>query len=287
MALLDAAFLKKLDRLLLGSNRRRSGTRGGERKSSRRGQSQEFADHRPYVPGDDLRFLDWHLYGRLDTLWIKLFEEESDRTVQMLIDCSASMEGEKLAYARTVAAALSWVALGRSDRVVVGGFDQTVKHYAPPRRGRQAAQGVFDTLEAVHPGGTTNPDGAFAAWPRHRGGGIICLFSDMWYPDGVDAPLRRLAARGDEVHVFHVLTPAEPNPPLAGDLNLIDRETGEALKVTVTAAVRERYLARLHEYCEAVAAACKKAGVTYVPLRTDVPIEQLILHDLRKQGVVV
>lgn len=92
--------------------RRGAGVTAGARPSIRRGRSQEFADHRPYVPGDDLRFLDWHWYGRLDTLWIKSFEEEEDRVIQCLVDCSASMQGDKLAYARQLAGALAFLALG-------------------------------------------------------------------------------------------------------------------------------------------------------------------------------
>ena len=286
MALLDAAFLQKLDRLVLGSRKRRGGTRGGERRSIRRGQSQEFADHRPYVPGDDLRFLDWHLYGRLDTLWIKLFEEESDRTVQVILDRSASMEGEKLDYARRVAAALSWVALGKSDRVAVGSFDEGLTDYAPPRRGRCSAHGIFETLEKVHPGGETDPERAFAAWPRHRGGGIILLFSDFLYPDGHELPLRRLAARGDELHVFHILSPAEVKPPLHGDLTLVDRETGESLHVNITPELKERYTKRVLTWCDEIAASCRKVGGSYNRVLTHVPLEELMLDDLRRRGII-
>ena len=119
MPLLPPELLRKLSALTLRSRTRGEGVRGGERRSRRRGQSQEFADHRPYVPGDDLRFLDWHLYGRLDQLWVKLFEEEDDRVVLAALDASASMQGEKLDYARQVAAALAWVALGHGDRVSI------------------------------------------------------------------------------------------------------------------------------------------------------------------------
>ncbi len=112
VALLPASLLDRLAALTLRARRRGAGVTTGGRKSPRRGRSQEFADHRPYVPGDDLRFLDWHLYGRLDALWIKLFEEEEDRVVQCLVDCSASMQGEKLAYARQLAGAMAFLALG-------------------------------------------------------------------------------------------------------------------------------------------------------------------------------
>ncbi|MFK7928989.1 MAG: DUF58 domain-containing protein [Myxococcota bacterium] len=286
MPLLESSFLQKLDRLVLRTRKRRSGVRGGEKRSNRRGQSQEFADHRPYVPGDDLRFLDWHLYGRLDTLWIKLFEEESDRTVQIVLDRSGSMDGEKLDYARKVAAAFSWIALGRSDRVAVGSFDDALRDYAPPRRGRRNAHGVFRTLEEAHPGGETDPDRAFAAWPQHRGGGVILLFTDFLYPDGYEKPLRRLASRGDELHVFHVMSPAEIKPPIEGDLTLVDRETGETLQVTVTPELKERYTKRILEWSDEIQGSCRSMGATYSRLLTHVPLEDLMLQDMRRGGVL-
>ena len=287
MPLLDAAFLARLDRLLLRTRRRQVGVRGGERASTRRGQSQEFADHRPYVPGDDLRFLDWHLAARLDALWIKLFEEESDRTVQVLIDSSASMAGEKLAYARAVAAAMSYVALGGADRVAVGALTDELALYAPPRRGRRSAAGVFATLEAIHPGGGSDPERALARWPRQQGGGVALLFTDFLYPDGdIERPLRRLLSRGLELHVLHVMAPAEVRPPLSGDVDLIDSETGERVALTVTPAMLDRYTARVLAWADEIDATCRRLGASYSRLSTNVPVQDLVLYDLRRSGVI-
>lgn len=287
MPLLDAAFLTQLDRLLLRTRRRQIGGRGGERRSKRRGQSQEFADHRPYVPGDDLRFLDWHLVARLDTLWIKLFEEESDRTVQALLDSSASMTGEKLDYAKAVAAALSWVALGGADRVTVGALTDALAHYAPPRRGRRSAPGVFTSIEQIQAEGLSDLDRALTAWPRQRGGGVVLLFTDFLLPDGdVERPLRRLCARGDEVHIFHVLAPAELRPAIDGDLELIDSETGDTLRLTATPELLDRYTARVLAWADEVESICRRLGATYSRLLTSAPVQDLILHDLRRRGVI-
>ncbi|MFT7521693.1 MAG: hypothetical protein ACI9MC_003845 [Kiritimatiellia bacterium] len=286
MPLLDAAFLKKLNALSLRSRKRGGGTRGGERRSNQRGQSQEFADHRGYVPGDDLRFLDWHLYARLDTLWIKLFEEETDRTVQIIVDCSASMEGEKLEYSRKVAAALSWIALGNSDRVSVGALSDAMKSWAPPRRGRRNAHGIFNSLEIIHPDGETDVERALIAWPRHRGAGIVLLFTDFLYPQGHDRALRKLCSRGDEVHAFHVMAPNELKPPLSGDLTLIDRETGETMNVTVNDQVLERYTQSVLRWSGEVEQSCRRLGVTYNRLMTHVPVEDLIMQDLRRGRVL-
>lgn len=284
--LLPPDLLQRLAALTLRSDRRGLGTRGGERRSTRRGRSQEFADHRPYVPGDDLRFLDWHLYGRLDTLWVKLFEEEDDRVVQLLLDCSASMEGEKLDYARKVAAGLGWVALNGTDRVAVGGLSDTLSHIAPARRGRSAAPGLFQTLEAIHPGGKTDLAQALGQWPRQRGSGIVLLFTDFLYPDGPDRALRQLRARGNEVHALHVLSPADLRPALDGDVVLVDAETGEELALSVDDEVLDRYEATVRAWADEMEQTCQRLGVGYSRLLTSMPVEDLLLGELRRQGLI-
>lgn len=286
MALLSASFLQRLGRMALGSRKRASGTQIGERRSQRRGNSQEFADHRQYVPGDDLRFLDWHLYGRLDSLWIKLFEEEQDRTVQILVDRSGSMEGEKLDQARRVAAALAAVSLYRNDRVAVGTLDEKLYSQAPPRRGRGSLHPVFQTIEGITSGGGTDLVRAVDQWPRLRGAGIALLFTDFLHADGAEPVLRRLLARGLEVHAFHVIAPGEIKPVLDGDLTLVDTETGAEMSVSVDARSLARYEAQVRgwmDHCETV---CRGLGVGYARVRTDLPVEDVVLHDLRRLGLV-
>ncbi len=286
MPLLPPALLDRLAALTLRAKRRGAGVTAGARPSIRRGRSQEFADHRPYVPGDDLRFLDWHLYGRLDTLWIKLFEEEEDRVIQCLVDCSASMQGDKLAYARQLAGALAFLALGVGDRVTVSSLAQTVVTHAPARRGRGNAAALFQTLEQIHPAGGTDLGAAVAKLPHQRGAGIALLFTDLLYPDGPDGALRRLLASHQDVHVFHLLTPAELRPALGGDLLLSDAETGEELTITVDAEVLDRYEATMRAWAEEMQRTCKSLGVTYHRIRTDRPVESVVLEDLRRQGLV-
>ncbi|MEQ1500926.1 MAG: DUF58 domain-containing protein [Myxococcota bacterium] len=286
MALLPAALLERLAALTLVSRKRAGGLTAGSRRSVRRGSSLEFADHRPYVPGDDLRLLDWHLYGRLDTLWVKLFEAEEDRIVQCLLDCSASMAGEKLDYARQVAAALGYVALGVGDRVAVAGLSDVLAGYAPPRRGRATASAVFRALEEVHPGGGTDLGAALERYPRHHGAGIALLFTDFLYPDGPDRALRRLGSRGDDVHAFHLLSPVDLRPALSGDLLLVDAESGEELPVTVDDEVLDRYEATVRAWADEMETTCRRLGVGYTRLLTSVPVETVVLDELRRRGLV-
>lgn len=286
MALLPPDLLQRLDKLSLRSRERRAGVRTGERPSIRRGRSQEFADHRPYVPGDDLRFLDWYLYGRLDTLWIKLFEEEEDRVVQVLLDCSESMAGDKIETARRLAAAIAFVALGHADRVAVAGLSDGLKHYRPPQRGRRATSSVFSTLEAVHPGGGTDLLRALDAYPRQHGAGIGLLFSDLLYPAGPELPLRRLLSRNMELHVFHVLSPVDIRPDLSGDVLLVDAETGEEVTLSMDEAALDRYEATVHAWADEMEQVCRRLGVGYTRVPTTLPIERLVLEDLRRDGLL-
>jgi len=294
VALLSPELLQKLARLRLGSRRRVPSAADGAQRSRRRGQSQEFLDHRPYVPGDDLRFLDWHLYGRLDSLWIKLFEEERDRTVQLLVDCSGSMEGGKLTIARELAAALGFVALGGTDRVSVAAVDDALRAYAPPARGRRAAPRVFEALEAVNPGASTQLDAALARMPRPRGGGVGVLFTDAFYPgepgEALHAPmeraLRRLRGLGLELHLVHLLDPVDVRPALDGDVRLIDRETGEEVDLTIDPDVLDRYEQTVRAWAADLEALCARLGVGYVRLLSTASVEQVLLRDLRRLGLI-
>lgn len=284
MSLLPAELLERLSRLALGSRHRARGGHAGERRSRMRGQSQEFLDHRGYVPGDDLRYLDWHLFARLDGLWVKLFEDEQDRVVQLLIDTSASMSREKLDQARRVAAALGYVALARNDRVAYGGITDKLDRYAPARRGRDQLAGLFRVIEEARPGGNTDLQRAVDQWPPQRGRGMVLLFSDFLHEEGPEAPLRRLLARGNEVYVFHVVSPAEVRPPVDGDLLVVDAETGEELAVSADADVLDRYEAAFLGFLDEVQATCDRLGVGYARISTQVPVEDLVLGDLRRLG---
>jgi uncharacterized protein (DUF58 family) len=286
VALLSPDLRARLARLTLGSRRRADGVQHGERRSQRRGNSQEYADHRPYAPGDDLRFLDWHLYGRLDALWIKLFEAEQDRVVHVLLDASASMAGEKIDCARQVAAALAFVSLGRADRVAVAALDVGLRDYAPPRRGRDKAGAVFQTLEAITAGGGTDLVTAVDAWPRQRGPGIALLFTDFLCPEGPEPLLRRLLGRGLELHVLHVIAPAEVRPDLEGEVLVVDSETGEEVAVTASPRALDAYEAGVRAWLDDVACACTRLGVGYARLLTSVPVEDLVLRDLRRLGLL-
>ncbi len=155
-----------------------------------------------------------------------------------------------------------------------------------PLRGPGSAPGIFRTLEEVHPGGQTDLARALERYPRQRGTGIALLFTDFLYPDGPDAALKRLLARGNELHAFHVLSPVDVRPDLGGDVVLVDAETGEELAITVDEDVLDRYEATVLAWADEMERTCRALGVGYTRIATTRPVEELLLTELRRQGLL-
>ena len=287
--LFDEAFLYKLERLSILSRRAMAGQLQGERRSPKRGQSVEFADFRPYSPGDDFRRIDWNAYARLERFFLKLFVEEEDLTVHLLVDTSRSMDWgqpNKLWYAVRAAGALGYIALASLDRVTVSAFSQQVSEKFPPHRGKQQAMALFAFLQGLAP--QTDTDLAialrgYAATATHPG--PLLLISDL-LDDGWREGLTALAARGFEATVLHLLSPDEADPPLSGELKLLDVETGEPVEVTADYDLLARYRQGLAGWQEELRVFCGGRGMNYVAVTTDMPFEELIFAFLRRRGVL-
>ena len=293
MALFTESTLRKLDRLALVAANVRAGQIKGERRSTKRGTSIEFADYRDYTRGDDLRRVDWNVYARLERPFIKLLEEEEDLAVHILLDTSRSMNfGEadqnKFVYSQRLAAALGYIALAAGDRLTL----VTLSGSQPgaqfgPARGRGHALRLLSFLEALEPAGATHLDAALKHYTLGaKRAGLLMLISDMFSPAGYQAGLAQLQGRGHEVAVLHVLAPDELDPPLAGDLRLIDVETGTPQDVTLDGGLRQLYRQRVSAWRDEIAAHCAKRGLHYVPVTTSTEWDKLILQQLRRQGMV-
>ena len=281
----SSEFLAQLERLTLASRRTFRGRVKGERRSPHKGQSVEFSDYRPYGIGDDLRYVDWNIYGRLDRLHVKLFVDEEDLCVHLLVDASSSMDfgrPTKLRYASRVAAALGFVGLVSLERVGVGVLREKVSEGWPPTRGRNQFVALVDFLAGLRAGGATSLNQGLANYAmRAREPGLVVLFSDLLDPIGFEAGVRALLERRFEVHIVHVLTPEEVHPTLAGDLRLHDCETDELREITVDGEALRAYRQRLGQFLERVEGFCRSAEIGYRRVTTDMPVEEFVLSHLR------
>jgi len=289
--LLDPAFLKKLEALSLASRRILAGQTKGERRSNKRGSSIEFADFREYALGDDLRYVDWKAYGRLEKLFLKLFVEEEDLTIHLLIDTSQSMNfGSPLTkadYARRLAAALGYVALSEYDRVLLASLGEGLGERLPPLRGKPGIFPFFNYLETKLPtGGGTRLGEALAQYAtRAKGGGIAVVISDFFDETHVKG-IQALLSRRFQVVLLHVLDAEELAPTLTGDLRLLDSETGTAREVSLSPALLAQYEAGLKTFCDGLQAMANRYGMDYVRSSTATPFEDVVLKSLRGGGLV-
>lgn len=287
--LLTPDFLRKIERMSLVAKRLFPGQLRGERRSTRRGSSVEFADYRNYTIGDDFRRVDWNVYARLEKLFLKLFVEEEDLHVYVLVDASRSMgfgSPSKLLYAKRVAAALSYIALANLDRVGLAALSGPAAASLAPKRGKQSAFGIFDYLKSVRPAGETDLAASLRDFSlRTAQPGLAIVISDFFDRD-YERGLFALLSRKFEVALIHVLDQDEVDPPVVGDLLMIDSETGERREVTVTQTLLRRYQQRLADFCGGVESYCARYGCNYVRVTNQSPFEDLVLGYLRRRGMV-
>ena len=278
-------FLAQLERLTLASRRAFRGRSRGERRSPRKGHSVEFCDYRAYGLGDDLRYVDWNVFGRLDRLHVKLFVDEEDLCLHLLVDASRSMafgRPAKLSYAVRLAAALGFVGLVNLERVGVAVVRDRLSEGWPPTRGRSQFPSLLDFLAGVKPAGTTSlNDGLGHYAMRAREPGIAVLISDLMDPGGFELGVRALLERRFEVHVIHLLDAEEVNPSMAGDLRLQDSETGEVRELTADGEALRGYRERLHQFLDRIENFCRAQEIGYRRLTTDAPLEPFMLSQLR------
>src|SRR5213593_238230 len=283
--LLSSEFLTQLERLALVSRKAFRGRTRGERKSPRKGMSVEFSDYRPYGAGDDLRYVDWNIYGRLDRLYLKLFVDEEDLYLHLLLDGSASMsfgEPSKLRYAARLAAALGFVGLANLERVGVAVVRDRMAEGWSPARGRGHFLSLLEFASRLRPDGLTGLSEGLAQYAlRAREAGVAVLISDLMDPAGYERGLKALLERRFEVHVIHVLAADEMNPGFGGDLRLVDAETGELRDLTLDGEALRVYRQRLRDFLERAEQFCRGKEISYYHVVTDTPVETFVLSQLK------
>ncbi|MCI0356896.1 MAG: DUF58 domain-containing protein [Planctomycetaceae bacterium] len=288
--LLSPQLLAQLERLELVSRKVFRGRMKGERKSKRKGQSVEFADFRQYVPGDDLRFIDWNLFARMERLYLKLFLEEEDLHFYALIDASTSMDfGEptKLQFAKQLAASLGFIGLCRADRVKIESLGTSSRQPGPTLRGRASLWRMLEYLEGIQAGENVSlAEGVRNFCLRNSGKGILVLITDLMDKEGYEKAMRFLVAQQMDVYVLHVLCPEELNPEIKGDLKLIDCEDEDIAEVTVSRPLLDKYKRTLASFLDGAREFCTRRGMSYLMTSTETPVETLVANYLRKRGLV-
>lgn len=306
--LLGSAMVARLSQLDVASRKVFSGKLKGERRSKRRGSSVEFADHRAYVVGDDLRRIDWNIFGRLDRLFLKLFLEEEDLTLHIVLDASASTdcgEPSKFLFIQRAAAALGYIGLVNMHRVTVTAIGERppasegASESAAPAdtggiignlrnlRGRRRARDLGDFLCRLEPSGSARfTDAAKRIALTRTGKGVMVILSDFFFKEGYEDGLRYLVGRGYDLIAVQVLAPQEVEPTIGGDLRLRDVEDGDRAEVTISASLLKRYKANLTAYCDQLRAFCARRDITHMTVQSDTPVDRLVMGYLRERGVL-
>ncbi|MFT5472033.1 MAG: hypothetical protein ACI856_000348 [Kiritimatiellia bacterium] len=282
--------MRRLEQLAITSRKLSTGRLRGERRSRRRGTSNEFSDYRNYVHGDDLRYLDWKVYARLEKLFLKLFLEEEDLRVNILLDTSASMtfgEPEKHLYAKRVAAAIGYICLCKMDSLTAHTFDAELSEPFGPKRGKVNAARYFDFLDKAQATRETRLGDSMKRFSQsQRGRGIAVVISDFMDTDGYEEGLRHLFARNYEVLAVHVLSPEELKPTIRGDVRLVDAELEVSTDVSMGRRLEDVYDRTLKTFCNGLKSYVVNHGGYYVLSSTEMPFDRLVLDVLRRRGVV-
>lgn len=292
--LFPASFLQRLESLSLAARQLVRGRLKAERRSSTRGSSVEFAEYRPFTPGDDFRYIDWNAFARWKQLVLKLYVEEEDLYVHLLLDSTASMDwGEdirKFDYARQAAAGLAYLALANLDRAAVVPLGQKDAPHWHPARGRDRFLPLLAYLRKLMP--THEPTGledAVRAWLNtkpHRG--LVVLVSDCFGADLDDAfnALDRLRYARHELAVLQLLDPAESQPGEPGEYEFMDTEYGERRKVIVDRSAAAEFDANFCAYQDKLLTYCKAKQIPILQASTDGDVNDLLLKTLREGGFV-
>lgn len=283
----DEEFLRTLAYLDLKAKQILSSSRRGERRSSRSGAGTLFKDHRSYSYGDDPRYVDWNVYGRLGTLFVKEFEVEDSAEVLLLVDCSKSMgfgKPSKLSFAKRVGAALGYIGLAHLDRVRLVGAPGTE---SASFSGKAQAPLLFDRILALEAAGGTD----LLASTRHALGGsrrrgLAVLVSDLFDPKGYRPAVDFLRHRRQQVFVIQVYAPDEAGPSAGGRLQLVDSETGRRRNVFVTEAVATAYAREFERFCDTAERYAKAKEIGYARFSSDTSFGRAVLSLLRRGAVI-
>jgi uncharacterized protein (DUF58 family) len=288
--MLDPALLTRVGDLELVARVVVDGTVSGLHRSPFHGYSAEFSQYRHYRPGDDLKYVDWKLFGRTDRFYTKQYRETTNLVAMLALDASASMGYRgasgisKLEYARLLVAGLAHLLGRQGDGVGLVVYDEAVREYVPPRRGQLHLRRLLVALSQVQPiGGTASVVPVRRAFDLLRRRGLVIIVSDLYDEDErIEAELRRALHIGHEAAVLHVLTREEIELPVRGDVELLDLESRE--RMVVGPATVSDYRARFAAFLDRWRSRCATYGIDYVMVTTDIPPDAALRSYLLGRG---
>jgi uncharacterized protein (DUF58 family) len=287
---LNDQFLRRLEHLRYFPRQRVAGHMRGIHRSRRTGSGMIFTDFRPYSPGDDTRNLDWGTYLRLDRLMMRLFEEEADFPIYILVDACASLDfgtPSKFDVARRVAAAMAYVGLINMDRVSIVSWSDGVHEQMPARRGKQQVWRTLHFLDRLRPAGRTNLLNTVTSYfGASRTRGLVILISDFMDRDGVEQSFQFLRPYRHQMFVFHVQSREEKEPVLGDEVMLVDAEEGTTLRAQITPQLLGAYQSALAAHGQRIEEYCRSHGWGHALVMNDGSFEDLMLKTLREKGVV-
>ncbi|MEX0602870.1 MAG: DUF58 domain-containing protein [Bacteroidota bacterium] len=262
----------------------------GLHKSPYHGFSVEFTEHRPYMPGDEIKHIDWKAYGKTDRYFIKQFEEETNLKAYVIVDASSSMGFSsgtnipKLTYATYIAAALSYLMVEQRDAVGLTIYDERVRTSLPPRATKVNLRQIFRELELVRAGnGTRTAEALHRVADRIRRRGLVIILSDLFDdPAAVITAFKHFRHRGNEVIVMQVLDPVERSFAFGGDATFRDMETREEI-MTQPWHIQKAYQESLKEFIETIKRECRENTIDYVLLDTATPFDRALIEYLNKR----
>ena len=291
--LFDAAFMRRVEHLALLARRMATSGQRAARRSKKIGSGIEFADHRDYSPGDDLRHLDWKIYGRTDRMLLRQYEEEEDLSVYFLVDRSPSMamapprQPSLFDRALQITAALAYISLSNLDRVAVVPMADGRARPDRPVRGRGQFFAILRTLSAMQPAGKTDVRASIRDFARYQPRrGLVVIVSDLYDPDGLGDGLRELAARGFEPMVMQLSDERLFHATHYGDVSLVDIETGEVQEVWLTPEIVATYREVFEELCTKVEVAAREVGARSARVDVALPFDEVVMKIFSLGGFV-
>ena len=282
--MLSDAFLSRLDTLQLAMKGRASGGAGGTRRSRQTGSSAEFSDYREYIPGDDIRRIDWNAMARFDKIFLKLFMEEQESVVTVLLDGSGSM-AEKWETARQAAEAVSYLALTGGDRLRVICLQEGGNRMSPQLSGRQAYARLEQFLDTCTPGSAGKLTETVMRTEGLRKG-LCFLISDCYEEGGIGTALDSLRYRGQECAVIQPLSAFELDPSLDGALKLVDHENGESINLLADREALENYRQTLEDFLREIRETCFRRETPYALLDAGKNFEEEWIPLISQSGMI-